>query len=54
MVLLLFNGCKKREEQVPMQESIKCVTIDDTEDKEVEELENKLRAALEHFEWKQP
>lgn len=37
MVLLLFNGCKKREEQVPMQESTECVTIDDTEDKEVEE-----------------
>lgn len=25
-----------------------------TKDKEVEELENKLRAALERFEWKQP
>lgn len=37
MVLLLFNGCKKREEQVLSQESTDCVTIKDTEDKEVEE-----------------
>lgn len=37
MVILLLNGCKKREEQVPIQESTECVTIDDTEEKEVGE-----------------
>lgn len=37
MVLLLFNGCKKREEYVPKQESTECVTIDDTKEEEVEE-----------------
>lgn len=37
MVLLLFNGCKKQEEQISTQESTDCITIDDTEDKEVEE-----------------
>lgn len=37
MVFLLLNGCNKREEQVPTQESTDCVTIEDTEEKEVEE-----------------
>ena len=37
MGLLLFNGCTKCAEHVLTQEDTDCVTIEDTEDKEVEE-----------------